>query len=96
MKLGNVVFGVSAVLFQEGQDAVELCAGVGLEQLLQVPVDGLPSGNLNIGVLDTGDLFSTARIYIPIMNAMPSYRLKNPYIVLLMLSMGIIIIIHLS
>ena len=61
LELRNVVFRVAAVLFQKGQDAVELCAGVGLEQLLQVPVDGFPRGHLDICVLDARDLFSTTR-----------------------------------
>ena len=60
-QLGNVVFGVAAVLLQQGKNTVELGACIGLEQLLQVPVDRLPGGDLYFGVFNAGNLLSTAR-----------------------------------
>ena len=52
LELWDWALTVAAVLLQQGQDVVELAAGVSGEQLLQIGVDGLPGGHLLSGVLN--------------------------------------------
>ena len=44
LELRDLPLAVAAVLLQQREDVVELAAGVGLEQPLQVLVDGGPVG----------------------------------------------------